>query len=43
MLVAGIDVIRNKIEPPDPIDKDLYDLPPEEHAAFVELGLHYDM
>jgi glutamine synthetase len=30
MLMAGLDVIKNKIEPPDPIDKDLYDLPPEE-------------
>ncbi|MDQ4005461.1 MAG: type I glutamate--ammonia ligase [Actinomycetota bacterium] len=32
MLMAGIDGVRNKIEPPDPIDKDLYDLPPEEKA-----------
>jgi glutamine synthetase len=32
MLMAGIDGIRNKIEPPAPIDKDLYDLPPEEVA-----------
>ncbi|MCP2262370.1 glutamine synthetase [Streptoalloteichus tenebrarius] len=30
MLMAGLDGIRNKIEPPDPIDKDLYELPPEE-------------
>jgi glutamine synthetase len=30
MLMAGIDGITNKIEPPDPMDKDLYDLPPEE-------------
>ncbi len=30
MLMAGLDGIRNKIEPPEPIDKDLYDLPPEE-------------
>jgi len=30
MLLAGIDGIKNKIEPPEPIDKDLYDLPPEE-------------
>src|SRR6266513_97639 len=33
MLMAGIDGIKNKIEPPDPIDKDLYDLPPEEAAT----------
>jgi len=30
MLMAGIDGIQNKIEPPDPVDRDLYDLPPEE-------------
>jgi len=32
MLMAGMDGIRNKTEPPTPIDKDLYDLPPDEHA-----------
>ncbi len=30
MLMAGLDGIRNKIEPGAPMDKDLYDLPPEE-------------
>jgi glutamine synthetase len=30
MLMAGIDGVKNKIEPPAPIDKDLYELPPEE-------------
>jgi glutamine synthetase len=35
MLQAGLDGVKNKIEPPDPIDKDLYDLPPEE-AAMVK-------
>ena len=29
-LMAGIDGVRNKIEPNEPIDKDLYELPPEE-------------
>jgi len=30
MLMAGMDGIENKIVPPEPIDKDLYDLPPED-------------
>jgi glutamine synthetase len=30
MTMAGLDGVRNRIEPPDPVDKDLYDLPPEE-------------
>ena len=30
MLMAGLDGIDNKIHPGDPMDKDLYDLPPEE-------------
>jgi glutamine synthetase len=30
MMMAGLDGIKNKIEPADPIDKDLYELPPEE-------------
>ncbi|MFL2770511.1 MAG: type I glutamate--ammonia ligase [Rhodospirillaceae bacterium] len=30
LLLAGIDGIENKIHPGDPMDKDLYDLPPEE-------------
>jgi glutamine synthetase len=32
MLMAGIDGIKNKIEPPAPVDKDLYELPPDELA-----------
>jgi glutamine synthetase len=32
MLMAGLDGIQNKIHPGDPMDKDLYDLPPEEIA-----------
>ncbi len=30
MLMAGLDGIENRIDPGEPIDKDLYDLPPEE-------------
>jgi glutamine synthetase len=30
MLMAGLDGIQNKINPGDPMDKNLYDLPPEE-------------
>ncbi|MDA8368531.1 MAG: type I glutamate--ammonia ligase [Nocardiopsaceae bacterium] len=33
MLMAGIDGIKNKIEPPEPVDKDLYELPPAEANA----------
>ena len=32
LLMAGLDGIQNKIAPPDPIDKDLYDLGPAEAA-----------
>jgi len=32
MLMAVIDGIQNKIHPGDPLDKDIYDLPPEELA-----------
>ncbi|HLB81349.1 MAG TPA: glutamine synthetase, partial [Dongiaceae bacterium] len=30
MLMAGLDGIENRIHPGDPMDKNLYDLPPEE-------------
>lgn len=32
MLMAGLDGIKNKIHPGEPMDKDLYDLPPSELA-----------
>ncbi|MQA85246.1 MAG: type I glutamate--ammonia ligase [Streptosporangiales bacterium] len=37
MLLAGLDGIKNKIEPPEPIDKDLYELPPDEHAMVQQV------
>jgi glutamine synthetase len=37
MLMAGLDGIQNRIEPPDPVDKDLYDLPPEELSAVPQV------
>ena len=36
-LMAGLDGIKNRIEPPEPIDKDLYELPPEEHAQIEQV------
>ena len=36
MLMAGLDGIQNKIKPPDPLDKDLYDLPPEDLAKVAK-------
>ena len=32
LLMAGLDGIQNKIHPGDPMDKNLYDLPPAELA-----------
>ena len=32
MLMAGLDGVLNKIDPGEPLDKDIYDLPPEELA-----------
>ena len=32
MLMAGLDGVQNRINPGDPIDKNLYDLPPVERA-----------
>jgi len=37
MLMAGLDGIRNKIEPPEPVDKDLYELPPDEALAIPQV------
>jgi glutamine synthetase len=32
MLMAGLDGIKNNLDPGDPVDKNIYDLPPEEAA-----------
>ncbi|MFB7376178.1 type I glutamate--ammonia ligase [Kitasatospora purpeofusca] len=37
MLMAGLDGIKNKIEPLEPVDKDLYELAPEEHAGVPQV------
>ena len=36
-MMAGLDGIKNRIEPPAPVDKDLYELPPEEHAQIDQV------
>ncbi|HET8608133.1 MAG TPA: type I glutamate--ammonia ligase [Burkholderiales bacterium] len=47
MLMAGLDGIQNKIHPGDPVDKNLYDLPPEEAqkvpkvCASLEMALEH--
>jgi glutamine synthetase len=37
MLMAGLDGIKNKIEPPVPVDKDLYELAPDEAAEIAQV------
>ncbi len=37
LLMAGLDGVQNRIEPPDPLDKDLYDLPPEDLAKVPQV------
>jgi glutamine synthetase len=37
MLMAGLDGIKNKIEPPEPVDKDLYELPPDQARAIPQV------
>ena len=40
--MAGIDGIQNKIHPGDAMDKDLYDLPPEEEAQLKTVAFSLD-
>ncbi len=42
MLMAGLDGIQNKIHPGDAMDKDLYDLPPEEEAKIPQVCFSLD-
>ncbi|MCE7081553.1 type I glutamate--ammonia ligase [Streptomyces sp. ST2-7A] len=37
LLLAGLDGVKNKIEPAEPVDKDLYELAPEEHAGIPQV------
>ncbi len=47
MMMAGLDGVQNKIHPGDPVDKNLYDLPPEEAkkvpnvCSSLEMALEY--
>jgi len=42
MLMAGLDGIQNKIHPGDAMDKNLYDLPPEEEAKIPQVCFSFD-
>ena len=37
MLLAGLDGVMKEMEPPDPVDPNLYDLPPEEAAKVKQV------
>ncbi|MFD1722969.1 type I glutamate--ammonia ligase [Amnibacterium endophyticum] len=42
-LMAGIDGIQNRIEPHEPVDKDLYELPPEEAKQIPQVPGSLDL
>jgi glutamine synthetase len=42
MLMAGLDGIQNKIHPGEAMDKDLYDLPPEEEKNIPQVCHSFD-
>jgi glutamine synthetase len=42
MLMAGLDGIKNKIHPGEPLDKDLYDLPKEEADAIPQVAVSFE-
>ncbi|MDH3639660.1 MAG: glutamate--ammonia ligase [Gammaproteobacteria bacterium] len=43
MLMAGLDGIQNKVHPGDSLDKDLYDLPPEEERKVATVASSLDV
>jgi glutamine synthetase len=43
MMMAGLDGIQSKIHPGDPVDKNLYDLPPEEAKKVPNVCSSLDM
>jgi glutamine synthetase len=42
MAMAGLDGIKNQIHPGEAMDKDLYDLPPEEEAEIPQVAFSFD-
>ena len=42
LLMAGLDGIKNKIDPGEAMDKNLYDLPPEEEAEIPQVAFSLD-
>ena len=43
LMMAGLDGIKNRIHPGEAMDKDLYDLPPEEEAAIPQVAFSLDL
>ncbi len=43
MMMAGIDGVQNKMHPGDPIDKNLYDLPPSQAKKVPNVCSSLDM
>jgi glutamine synthetase len=42
LMMAGLDGIKNKLHPGDAMDKDLYDLPPEEEKELKLVAFSLD-
>ena len=42
LLMAGLDGVKNKIEPPEPVDENLYELPPERQAEIEQVPTSLD-